>query len=250
MEPNGFQFGRRVEDQLDLLRALVAQGKVEADTARVCFEELAERTRAARQGDPPRRRWSDQTGHAASSVGRVARADGVASLEAPPSPPRRSGLDWRLDPERRRRLIEHVSTTSLSVRFAGVLNSRHGVGEVPMVVVDGERRPDVADLPRVFRTEGIQAEARSRWLFVMDDGGRGCALLLVGVSRPVRCRFRLLFSMVDDRTLLGLVGRAGGFVMTCADPALDRERALYEAMYVAVPSEVLSLLGDDPSSTA
>jgi hypothetical protein len=264
MEQSGFQFGRRVEDQLDLLRALVAQGKVGAETARVCFEELAERARRARRGELPRRRWTDQTGYDASRLGRAAdpASDGPEAgraadptsaagreIDGAPDPsarPRRSALDRRVHPDRRRRLIEHVAESSLPVRFAGVLDSRHGVGEVPMIVVDGDRRPDVADLPRVFRTEGVQAEARSRWLFVMDDGGRGCALLLVGVTRPVRCRFRLRFSIADDRQLLALVGRAGGFVMTCADPSLDRDRALFEAMYVAVPSEVLSLLGDDP----
>jgi hypothetical protein len=279
MEQSGFQFGRRVEDQLDLLRALVAQGKVEAETARVCFEELAERARVARLGDPPRRRWGDHDGHGVGRLGRVASAGGIGpegvglpeglsrpegigrpeSLLRPESltrpagrarPPGRSGIDRRLDPERRRRLLQHVSATSLPVRFAGVLDSRHGVGDVPMVVVDSGRRPDVADLARVFRTEGIPAEARSRWLFVMDEHGRGSALLLVGVSRPVRCRFRLLFNMVDDRQLLGLVGRAGGFVMTCADPAVDHEQALFEAMYVAVPSEVLALFGDAPSGAA
>jgi hypothetical protein len=301
MEQSGFQFGRRVEDQLDLLRALVAQGKVEAETARVCFEELAERARASRQRDLPRRRWSDHDGRGigrlgpglpaagqgsgfpavgqgsgfpAVGQGSFASAGDIGGPEAvgPPGgiarpesllhpesllrpsararPPGRSGIDRRLDPERRRRLLQHVSATSLPVRFAGVLDSRHGVGDVPMVVVDCGRRPDVADLARVFRTEGIPAEARSRWLFVLDENGRGSALLLVGVSRPVRCRFRLLFSMVDDRQLLGLVGRAGGFVMTCADPAVDHEQALFEAMYVAVPSEVLALFGDDPSGAA
>jgi hypothetical protein len=239
MEANGFQFGRRVEDQVDLLRALVAQGKVEPETARVCFEELAERARSARRTSAPHRRWTDRPA--------PERASGI---EATPRRPRRSGLDRRLDPERRRRLIEQVAATSLSVRFAGVLGVAHDANEVPLVVVDGDRRPDVADLPRVFRIEGIQAEARSRWLFVIDDGGRGCAVLLVGVNRPVRCRFRLLFNLVHDRALLGLVGRAGGFVMTCADPTVDRDQALFEAIYVAVPSEVLGLLGRGPFGVA
>ena len=243
MEANGFEFGRRVEDQVDLLRALVAQGKVEPQTAKICFEELAERARAARRVARPLRRWTDRTADRAGS-------DRAASPEARRRSTRRSILNRRLDPERRRRLIEHVAATSLPVRFAGVLGALHGVGEVPLVVVDGERRPEVADLPRVFRAEGIQAEARSRWLFVGEDGRRGCAVLIVGVSRPVRCRFRLLFSLVHDRALLALVGRAGGFVMTCVDPAIDRDRALFEAMYVAVPSEVLSLLGHGPFGAA
>jgi hypothetical protein len=243
MEASGFQFGRRVEDQVDLLRALVAQGKVEPETAKVCFDELAERARAARRVAWPRRRWTDRTAERASP-------DRAVGPEARPRRPRRFGRGRRLDPERRRRLVEHIAATALPVRFAGVLGALQGVGEVPLVVVDAERQPEVADLPRVFRAEDIPAEARSRWLFVDGAGGRGCAVLLVGVSRPVRCRFRLLFSLVHDRALLTLVGRAGGFVMTCVDPAVDRDRAIFEAMYVAVPPEVLSLLGLGPRGSA
>jgi hypothetical protein len=238
MTQNSFQFGRRADDQLDLLRALVAQGKVEPTIAGSRLAELTDRARAGRAPGSPSRRWTDGAFRRAAapayppgvpSVGLSGGASGVKARKA--------------DPERRQRLAAHIAATALPVRFAGTLQAPENPGEVPLVVVDGEKRPDVADLPRVFRVEALEGDARSRWLFVLDGRGGGCALLVVSVIRPVRCRFRLLFSFVHDRPLIEQVGRAGGFVMTCVDPTSERDRALLDAMFIAVPgADVLSVL--------
>ena len=289
MTQSSFQFGRRAEDQLDLLRALVAQGKVEPAIAGGRLAELTARARAARTGGAPSRRWTDaalrrpsapadldassstpnpqalrRREDASTSEGvadALARLDATDDPEASTAPGNRTragqppsriirppasalGIHSRkADPERRQRLAAHIAATALPVRFAGTLQAPDNNAEVPLVVVDGVKRPDVADLPRVFRVEALEGDARSRWLFVLDGRGGGCALLVVSVIRPVRCRFRLLFSFMHDRPLLDQVGRAGGFVMTCVDPARERDRALLDAMFIAVPgADVLSVL--------
>jgi hypothetical protein len=235
MTQSSFQFGRRAEDQLDLLRALVAQGKVEPGIAGGRLAELTAKARAGRSPGTPSRRWTD------GAVRRPA---------APAEPVATPGMIHarKADSERRQRLAAHIAATALPVRFAGTLQAPDNPAEVPLVVVDGQKRPDVADLPRVFRVEALEGDARSRWLFVLDGRGGGCALLVVSVVRPVRCRFRLLFSFLHDRPLIEQVGRAGGFVMTCVDPARERDRALLDAMFIAVPgADVLSVLASTRS---
>jgi hypothetical protein len=241
MTQNSFQFGRRAEDQLDLLRALVAQGKVEPTIAGGRLAELTDRARAGRAPGAPSRRWTD---------GALKRPDAPAYPTLGPAGAGGGVKARKADPERRQRLAIHIAATALPVRFAGTLQAPDSPGEVPLVVIDGQRRPDVADLPRVFRVEALEGDARSRWLFVLDGRGGGCALLVVSVIRPVRCRFRLLFSFVHDRPLIEQVGRSGGFVMTCVDPQNERDRALLDAMFIAVPgADVLSVLAATRTQT-
>src|SRR5688572_13673558 len=118
MTQNSFQFGRRADDQLDLLRALVAQGKVEPSIAGGRLAELTDRARAGRAPGAPSRRWTDG---ASKHPAAPAFPSGVPLIGPPGGA---NGVKARkADPERRQRLTAHIAATALPVRFAGTLQA-------------------------------------------------------------------------------------------------------------------------------
>lgn len=84
--------------------------------------------------------------------------------------------DWRA-------LSEHA----LPVIGAGLLLSGRDT-LLPAVWLDAAGRPDVADLPRVTRSEPLQAA--TQWLY--DDAAQRIVLVVVTIE-PVSCSFAVMF---------------------------------------------------------
>ena len=80
-----------------------------------------------------------------------------------------------------------VSRQALPVIRAGLLlTGRETL--LPAAWIDAAGRPDVADLPRVTRSEPLQAV--TQWLF---DAGEQQIVLVVAAIEPVTCSFAVVF---------------------------------------------------------
>jgi hypothetical protein len=130
------------------------------------------------------------------------------------------------------RSLQRALPASATARI--VVGTDGGTVEIPLVYVDAESRPDVADLPRVYRAEGTGATS-VRWLLLSDGRSMGLAVLTIRVRRPVRCRFRILFDLQSHAAFLADVARAGGLTVTCVNPNEEPERSATDGTFYAVP---------------
>lgn len=82
---------------------------------------------------------------------------------------------------------------------------------VPRVRIDVSQRPDLADLPRVYRMEG-SGDYTYTWNYYDEFSADALFILLVRMERPVKAVFALLFpvsSSIEFLTTLAEAGRLG-----------------------------------------
>lgn len=90
--------------------------------------------------------------------------------------------------------------------------------QLPTVVVDASRHPDVADLARVHAVDGIGDIATEAAAVPTDEAGAWRFFLAVIVNSPVSCAFVLEFALPDDRRVLDEAVSAGQLVIATTPP--------------------------------
>ena len=88
-----------------------------------------------------------------------------------------------------------------------------GSEQIPVVRLDGQRRPDIADLGRVLGQEGAIRERLGEWRFA-TDGDHIWWVFEWATVRPVACRFRLVFDFDADRDFLERMVEHGAVAFT------------------------------------
>ena len=121
--------------------------------------------------------------------------------------------------EAARRLLD-LRVDALTVVDTGVITlvNEHGLEfDQPVVFADMSTRPDVADLPRIHRTEG-QGDATTCWDIGVIRGIAAIACVSIDLKRPVKCTFRVIFDLFKHAPILHRIAACGGFVLTGVTP--------------------------------
>src|SRR5919205_957287 len=146
--------------------------------------------------------------------------------------------EHRLHEATARRLRDDVLREALPVRFAGpytfVFN---GTTETwPVVQVEANARPDVADLARVQQAEGLHRARRPPFRYLFVDG-QGYMEFVVQITDPVACHFSfvlvwpthaaLFTAMLERGVVLFTTGRLAeavtqGIGMAINQPELEQ----------------------------
>lgn len=113
-------------------------------------------------------------------------------------------IDARIrTPAEGRRLLRRYQREALPIRRAGFLPLK-GLW-FPLLELDAARRPDVADLARIHRSEGAgDTEVTCDGIVTSETVYARVDLALL---RPVTCRFSLLFDVRQHFDWLALVAR-------------------------------------------
>ena len=100
-------------------------------------------------------------------------------------------------PMMRRPLPSHTSSTGrvCLIRFAGMVtvlfrDESHPT-RLAVVQLDASARPDVADLARVFRAEGVRRINHAPPRYGIERGSE-CMIITLAMTDPVYCEFSLV----------------------------------------------------------
>jgi hypothetical protein len=122
-------------------------------------------------------------------------------------------------PHEARRALDELRSGALWLHCSAILTgeSADGVFQLPLVHIDPEGRPDVADISRVVRREGMEGSADVTWRFIFFPGeAEGVVDIVVKV--PVRCHFRVAISARVHRAPLEQIVEAETVALTTTCP--------------------------------
>lgn len=109
--------------------------------------------------------------------------------------------------------------------------------ELPTVVVDASRYPEVADLARVHAVEGIgDIATEAATVPAGDDAWR--FFLAVIITTPVRCAFVIEFGLPEHRRVLDDAARVGHLVLATTPP---ERAAVDQPVWLAIDLDPRSL---------
>lgn len=126
-----------------------------------------------------------------------------------------------LTPAAARRALRHYRASSIPVRRVGLLLC--GERALPVAELDARKRPDVADLPRIHRSEGAGDQRHAIHAVLTPTGG--IAVIALSLERPVRCRFSLVLDLAEHFDWLTRIARCG-LLVTTTRPVATAEDAL------------------------
>ena len=115
---------------------------------------------------------------------------------------------------------DRVNRLLVPVKFAGPLTvlfeGNAQPEQIAVVQLDASNRPDVADLARVTRTEGIQRTGNPPFRYLLGNGDAGLLVELT-ITDPVECEFTFFLPWQQHEALFQLMIERGSFYLTAGD---------------------------------
>ena len=115
--------------------------------------------------------------------------------------------------------LAYIRRTWARVRDFGVVRTfidDQLAGEIAVVQIDAGHRPDVADLLRIVRFDGINARQNPPIRYIPTRGEEGL-LITATVTDPATCEFTFLLGWRDNPDFFEVIAVQGFFVMTVGE---------------------------------
>jgi hypothetical protein len=134
---------------------------------------------------------------------------------------------------------DFINKTVVPVHFAGpvtvLFDGKTEPEQIPLVQVDASNRPDVADLARVARIEGIQRKGQPPYRYMTGKGNAAMIVTLV-ITDPVDCTFTAILKWPEHRDFFQLAMEREFFYLTVG----KLEDALHNSIALTISRNELS----------